>query len=417
MCQEIEFAICGAAIAVAASTAVIEINRNNRRNARFGRIWAREWLLERDRLSHLNLLRELQERHPNDFQNYLRMSENSFKILLQRVEHQITRQNTVMRAAVTSVERLSVTLRFLATGRTLTDLQYSSAISLSALSSIIPDTCQAIIDNLGDFMAFPKHESEWLQLASQFQLQWQFPNCGGAIDGKHIRITQPHHSGSFYHNYKGFFSIILMAVANADYDFVMVDVGLNGRISDGGALEHTEFGRRLLRSQLRLPNNSQTINNLNFVFLGDEAFPLKKKLLRPYPQNTLNAQRTVFNYRLSRARRVVESAFGFLASRFRIFHTAINLKIETIDKVVLACCVLHNFLRKREGRHYIPVGYVDTVNDVTGELIPGSWRENDPHLPPLNPPVVIGRISDEYILNRDKYCDLFNGTGAFGLHV
>ncbi|KAM4034741.1 LOW QUALITY PROTEIN: uncharacterized protein ACNLHF_021427 [Anomaloglossus baeobatrachus] len=150
MNQDIEFAICGAAIAVAASTAVIECNRTNRRNARFGRIWAREWLLERDRFSHLNLLRELQERHPNDFQNYLRMSENSFKFLLQRVEHQISRQNTVMRAAVTSVERLSVTLRFLATGRTLTDLQYSSAISLSALSSIIPDTCQAIIDNLAD---------------------------------------------------------------------------------------------------------------------------------------------------------------------------------------------------------------------------------------------------------------------------
>ncbi|KAM4049006.1 uncharacterized protein ACNLHF_001716 [Anomaloglossus baeobatrachus] len=349
MNQDLEFAICGAAIAVAASTAVIENNHNTHRNAHFGRIRAREWLLERDRFSHLNFLRELQERHPNDFQNYLRMSEDSFKILLQRVEHQICCQNTVMRAAVTSVERLCFTLRFLATGRTLTDLQYSSAISLSALSSIIPDTCQAIIDNLGDFMAFPQNESEWLQIASQFQLQWQFPNCGGAIDGKHIRITQPHHSGSFYHNYKGFFSIILMAVANADYDFVMVDVGLNGRISDCGALEHTEFGRRLLRSQLRLPNNSQTTNNLNFVFVGDEAFPLKINLLRPYPQNTLNAQRTVFNYRLSLARRVVESAFGILASRFRIFHTAINLKIKTIDKVVLACCVLHNFLRKREG--------------------------------------------------------------------
>ncbi|KAM4038469.1 LOW QUALITY PROTEIN: putative nuclease HARBI1 [Anomaloglossus baeobatrachus] len=406
-----EHSVVGAAIAAAAASALQEANDGGLTNERHGRIWARQWLLQRERYTHMHLVRDLQENNPKDFHNYLRMSEESFNLLHQRVAPYITRKNTVMRAAVPSADRLSVTLRFLATGRSLTDLQYASAISLSLLSTLIPETCQAIIDSLRDFMPFPK-KREWLDIAQDFNTMWQFPNCGGAIDGKHIRITQPHNSGSYFHNYKGFFSIILLALANANYEFIMVDVGLNGRISDGGALEHTQFGKRLSQFKLGLPDNTATYGNMNFVFLADEAFPLRKNLLRPYPQISLTPQRRVFNYRLSRARRVVESAFGILATRFRIFHTAINLKINSIDRVVLACCILHNFLRKREGLNYIPPGYADTINPSTGECVAGEWRAHDPHLLSLNTHISSGRMHNDVIANRENYCNFLNGPGA-----
>ncbi|KAM4027492.1 uncharacterized protein ACNLHF_023212 [Anomaloglossus baeobatrachus] len=231
---------------------------------------------------------------------------------------------------------------------------------------------------------------------------WQFPNCGGAIDGKHVRITQPHNSGSFYFNYKGYYSIILMAVVNANYKFISVDVGINRRVSDGGVFKHTTFGQRLLKSKLNLPQSQSNFDQLNFVFLVDEAFPLQKNLLRPYPQSALNPARRIFNYRLCRARRVVENAFGIMSNRFRIFHTPINLKIDSIDKVVLACCVLHNFLRKRDELEYVPPGFVDVESSSDGQIIPGACRQHDRQLDALNPIPTLSRSRTEALAKREN---------------
>ncbi|XP_077148278.1 uncharacterized protein LOC143808983 [Ranitomeya variabilis] len=192
------------------------------------RMWVRSWLLKRSRLSHMRLIRELRENNPHDFRNYLRMSEASFKILLAAITPLIRRQDTVLRAAISVEERLAVTLRFLATGGSLQDLHYSSAISRPLLSVLIPETCEAIVHGLRHYMEFPRTPDEWRKIAIGFEQQWQFPNCGGALDGKHVRITQPPNTGSFFFNYKGYFSVILMALVNANYEFINVDVGMNG---------------------------------------------------------------------------------------------------------------------------------------------------------------------------------------------
>jgi hypothetical protein len=94
----------------------------------------------------------------------------------------------------------------------------------------------------------------------------------------------------------------------------------------------------------KIPRNG-TID-LPYVFVGDEAFALRQDFLKPFSQKNLNTERIIFNYRLSRARRIVENVLGILASRFRIFHTEINLRLDSIETIVLAC-VLHNFLRRR----------------------------------------------------------------------
>ena len=62
---------------------------------------------------------------------------------------------------------------------------------------------------------------------------WQFPHCIGAIDGKHIALFSPVNSGSTYFNYKGFLSIVLLALVDADYKLTYVDIGCQGPISDG----------------------------------------------------------------------------------------------------------------------------------------------------------------------------------------
>lgn len=178
------------------------------------------------------------------------------------------------------------------------------------------------------------------------------------MDGKHIAIVPPPDSGSFYYNYKGFNSVVLLAIANANYEFVMCDVGTNGRISDGGVLDNTRFGELLIEEKLNLPGPKRPDNSskmLPYVFVGDEAFALRKDFLKPFSSRELTEERRVFNYRLSRARRVIENVFGIMSSRFRVFSAPINLKVSAVDKVVLASCVLHNYLRKKIGASYCPL--------------------------------------------------------------
>ena len=84
-------------------------------------------------------------------------------------------------------------------------------------------------------------EEQWKQIADRFWSKWQFPNCLGAIDGKHVIIQALPNSGTIFYNYKGSFSIVLMALASADYSFVMVDVGVFSSQSDGGIFKKNTF--------------------------------------------------------------------------------------------------------------------------------------------------------------------------------
>jgi hypothetical protein len=80
------------------------------------------------------------------------------------------------------------------------------------------------------FLKMPSSEEEWLQVARIFEDKWQFPHCIGAVDGRHCSLQAPAYSGSEYFNYKQYFSIVLLGVADADYCFLFADVGGQGRI-------------------------------------------------------------------------------------------------------------------------------------------------------------------------------------------
>ncbi|KAK0131093.1 Protein ALP1-like [Merluccius polli] len=157
-----------------------------------------------------------EERH---FQ-YFRMSAPKFDDLVSRVIRYLPDSHQNHRNPIGASQRLAVTLRYLATGIGLQALSASYKMGTSTVSGIVEEMCSAIWDALqGEYMAFPSR-GQWQDIAEDFRRQWQFPLCVGAIDGKHVRIRAPARSGSDFHNYKGFFSIVLMAAADANYRFV-----------------------------------------------------------------------------------------------------------------------------------------------------------------------------------------------------
>lgn len=85
------------------------------------------------------------------------------------------------------------------------------------------------------------------------------------------------------------------------------------------------------------------------MLVADEAFQLTNYMMRPFPgKGGLTKERRIFNYRLSRARRMVECTFGILSSQWRIYKRSINTSIKTAKSIVKATIVLHNFLRQND---------------------------------------------------------------------
>ncbi|KAH7984785.1 hypothetical protein HPB51_026920 [Rhipicephalus microplus] len=104
------------------------------------------------------------------------------------------------------------------------------------------------------------------------------------------------------HFMKGTFSIVLMAVVDSSSKFVLVNIGAEGRQSDGGVFKNMKFGKALTEGQLDIPSLGQlpgTTKVAPYAFVGDEAFQLRHDFMRPFPARLLEDERRVFNYRLS----------------------------------------------------------------------------------------------------------------------
>ena len=113
-----------------------------------------------------------------------------------------------------------------------------------------------------------------------------------------------------------------------------------------------------------------------FFLVGGEIFELKHWLMRSYAGKQLTDEtRKIVNYRLSRARRIIENTFGILVSRWRIFQKPIEGTPERIEKIVLATVALHNYLNQTDIAHYTPAGVIDS-EVITGEVIAEQWRKN-----------------------------------------
>ncbi|XP_050313123.1 uncharacterized protein LOC126748138 [Anthonomus grandis grandis] len=284
------------------------------------------------------------------FTEYFRLTRYQFNELFNLVSADIKKSPTkFVRRPITAKEKLALVLRFLATGESYRSMAFNYRISHNYISVLVRDVLKVLYNKLVPLFLKQPSKEDYLRIAGQFDEKWNFPNCCGAIDGKHVRIICPQNSGSLFFNYKSFFCIVLLAIVDAEYKFVCIDVGSYGKEGDSNIFNKLSMFH-LVNNDKYMPEDKPLPNSdirLPYVILGDEAFKLSKHLLRPYPrdQANINIQKRVFNYRLCRARRTSENAFGLLCQTFRIFYTPIAVQSSTVDLIITIACCLHNMIR------------------------------------------------------------------------
>ena len=263
---------------------VLYRRRKNRELKNKKRFWVRKIFAQRkEKGEYNNLVREMRIHDHEFFFKMFRMSPSQLEDITKLVAPFITKES-VRREAIPPQERLCVTLRYLVSGNSHVSLAASYRISQTSIGRIIPETCDVLWEVLcrEGYLNVPRTQEEWKEVADAFEYKWNFPNCLGAMDGKHVMIVAPAKSGSLFFNYKKTFSIVLLAICNANYEFLMVDIGEAGRQSDAGVFANSNIGHSISNNLLPIPNPRAlpgTTKESPYVFVADDAFPLRLNTL------------------------------------------------------------------------------------------------------------------------------------------
>lgn len=336
-------------------------------------------------------------KHERTFSENFHMTPSDFEAIYNRVKDELAcKKNTRPDDRIDPRQKLAMTLEYLASGSLQRHIASNYRVSRSAFGNIIDEVCDALCNTLKDqFESCSK--SKWLDIAKDCNAKWNMPNCIGAIDGKHIAIKCSKDAGSLFYNFKGFHSIILMAICDANYRFTFVDVGAYGSEGDASVFSNCSMGKKIIQNQLKLPVDA-SIGSIKvpYYFIGNDALPLIERIMKPYSptkSTALTEEQTIFNYRLSRARRCIENTFGILCSKWLCLNRTIYCNPDRAQKFVSACVVLHNYLKNNSGDTYCPKTYADYYNDK-GLLIEGEWRKK--------PLTILQPIDNSVVVSTDS---------------
>ncbi|KAF0715920.1 protein ALP1-like [Aphis craccivora] len=219
--------------------AAIRIKKRKRNNRLH---WVHPILTKRvEFVAFYTLLPKLRQ-HEDKFSNYFRMSTTSFDELHLKLNDSIQRQDTFMRECIQPVQM------YLASGCSFVDLHYTFLLGVSTISKIVRGVCCAIWSVLRLECIPEPDKDKWKSIAQKFETRANFPNCIGAVDGKHVRIV--HHLNSMHINYKEYSSLVLMAVADADYRFVYANIGSYGKDCDSNVFQKCQLWRSIVNGTM-----------------------------------------------------------------------------------------------------------------------------------------------------------------------
>lgn len=196
--------------------------------------------------------------------------------------------------------------------------------------------------------------------------------------------------------------MVLMAIADDNYNFIYANYRAKGRSSDSGIFQETSFYNALLENSLKLPQPepiTQGGTEMPYVIVGDSAFALTENIMKPYPGiHERGSKKRIFNYRLSRARRIIENVFGILCVVFRVFTKPIPLKPANCELVVIARVYLHNFLRRNS---------VSRSIYTPPQKLESSWRRELSSFPMIDLQRRGRPASQSALCIREQFADYF----------
>lgn len=370
-------------------------------------VWVKCWIESRPRLGQFDsLLHELGVKDGAAFRKFLRVSWEFFNYILGRIHPRIVKKNTNWRESVKTDIRLAVTLRFLTSGESYSSLHYQFRLGHSTIAKIVPQVCKAIIAEFEDeVLVCPDTVQEWQAISDQWFAATSFPHVCAAVDGTHIPIHQPRHGGSEFYNYKGFHSIVMLAFVDSNCRFLYVDVNACGSSSDAQIFNYSEFNDKLEDGTINFPKPSPLLPGeepIPYFLIGDDAFALKTYMQKPYSRRSEDLKEKIFNFRLSRARRLVENAFGIMKMKFQCLRKIMQQKPGTCRIIAYCCCCLHNLLRMRYPTEH--AGDFDRYDD-DGVLVRANWRNNPPDVD-VNGSMHCDNLTGKTL--RDKLADYFS---------
>ena len=279
-----------------------------------------------------------------DWLDNFRMSKDTFFYLCAQLSSTLRRGNTVMRKAISVEQRVAITLWCLATPAEYRTIAHLFGVARSTVCETVHETSQAIVSALREkYIRFPSNENVDA-IVDGFQTRWGVPQCVGAVDGSHIPICGPKDNHTDYYNRKGYYSIILQGLVDHRYCFLDVYIGWPGSVHDARVFAHSSLYTKLTKGELLPQSKKITYNGVDIplFILGDSAYPLETWLMKPFSQSiALTPQQKTYNYRISRARIVVENAYGRLKARWRRLLKRNDMHVNNIPIIIAAACVLH----------------------------------------------------------------------------
>ena len=342
-------------------------------------VWVRHWITLRPHQgAYANLMTILRAEDVESFKNFTRLSPQMFADMAHRLNPRLQKYHTWYREPLSVGLKLAITLRYMATGDNYRSLMYLFYVPHNTISVLVKETCQAICDEYSELVKNPTTADGWKEIADVYSRRWNFHHALGALDGKHIRIKTPPDAGSTYYNYKGYNSIVLLALVDGDYKFRWVQLGAPGSCSDSQLWLESSLRQAFIDNTVDLPQPEPLPNHdrdMPYFIVADNAFALRLDMVKPFSAKPLTDEERIFNYRVSRARRCVENAFGILANRFRFLLGAMMQNTETVKTIVMACICVHNLLR------ILAPGDQNALLDREDDdhnIIPGSWRDDAP---------------------------------------
>ena len=293
-----------------------------------------------------------------------RMKRETFASLCRDLETSLAPIDHAVRDIVDVQNQVAITLYWLASSAEYRTIGNLFGVGKSTVSSIVHKVCEAIYEDLLNvYVKFPTGD-ELKNVVRGYEESWGFPNCGGAIDGTYL-------------NRKGYYSLIMQGVCDNKYIFRDITIRWPGRVHDARVFVNSEIFHKRETSTL-FPNWLKRMalpgkeTHMPTVLLGDPAYPLKPWLMKPFSiRGNLTPTQNVFNYRLSRARLIIENSFGRLKGRWRCLLKRLDVEVTLACTVITVCVILLNICEIHHER------YIYDWNEQNDEDVDNNQVDDD----------------------------------------